>query len=107
MVQILDMRKHVLPKVPRAPSCVMRDLFRNFHRQLQRGGGLKSRNLWLSSGGGAFDECSELLLERFLAFDLDFVAANPAADFPVNLAALILVIEGEICVLLEHADLAH
>ena len=48
-----------------------------------------------------------LALERFLALDLHLLALDSAAAPPINFAGLILIIEREIGVLLEDANLAH
>src|SRR4029450_2037508 len=49
----------------------------------------------------------ELKLERFAVFDLDPVTPNLFSDASINLAALILIIEREICVFLKDSNLAH
>ena len=48
-----------------------------------------------------------MTFERLLARDLDFVARNPSTRAPVDFAALILIIQREISVLLKNANLAH
>src|SRR6266404_6859049 len=79
----------------------------NFHGQLERGGGLKSRDLRLPTGPGAFDEGSELTLERLAVFDLDLRARDFPVHAPIDFAALILVIEREISVFLKDTNLTH
>src|ERR1700719_2815747 len=79
----------------------------DFHSQLQSSRRLKSGDQRLASGACAFNERDQLLLQRFLAFDWNFVAGNFSAFTAKNLAALFFVIEREIGVLLKYADLAH
>src|SRR6185436_21099588 len=83
------------------------DPLRDFNCQLQRCRCLETGNARLATGARAFDKRRELTFERLFAFDLDPVPRNPASNAPVNFAALILVIEGEIGVLLKNANLAH
>src|SRR4029450_8432757 len=83
------------------------DLLRDLNSQLQRRRRLRTGNTRLASGACAFDERRELKLERFAVFDLDSVTPNLFSDAPIDLAALILIIEREIRVFLKNANLAH
>src|SRR5215471_20152581 len=83
------------------------DSLRDLHRERERGRRLKSRNLRLSPCACAFDERHELLLQRFLAINRNFVARDLAAFAPIDFAALFFVIEREISVFLKNTDLAH
>jgi hypothetical protein len=78
-----------------------RDFLRNLHRQVEGGGGLKSRDLGLPPGAGAFDERSRLALERLARFDLNLGPHNLVFHAPIDFAGLILIIEREIGVFLE------
>src|SRR4029077_1222694 len=80
---------------------------RDFDSKFERGGCLKSRDARLSSGGRAFNKRNELLLQRLLAFNRNFVARDFSCLAPVDLAALFFVIERKVCVLLEDADFSH
>ena len=80
---------------------------RNIHRELKRGGRFEPGNLWSQTGARAFDEGEQLPLERFLLLDLDLGTLDSAADLAINFASLVLVIEREICVFLEDANLPH
>src|SRR5437762_5198800 len=73
-----------------------RDLLGDLDCQLQRGCRLRTGNPWLAPGACAFDERSELKLERFAVFDLHSVTPNLFSDAAIDLAALILIIEREI-----------
>src|SRR6266404_9333315 len=79
----------------------------DFDRQIQRRGRLESGNARLASRARAFDERHQLTLERFFAFDFDFLARNPPSDTAIDLATLILIIERKIGVLLKHSNLTH
>src|ERR1700738_5288047 len=83
------------------------DFLRDRDRQLERGGGLKTRNPRLAPRGGAFDKRNELLLQRFFPLDRNFVARDFSRLEPIDFAALLFVVEREIGVLLKYADLAH
>jgi hypothetical protein len=84
-----------------------RYLLRDFNCQLQRCCRLKPRNAGLAASASRFDKRSKLTFERLFAFDLDLVTRNPVSNAPVNFAALILIIERELCVLLKNANFSH
>src|SRR5436305_9087755 len=83
------------------------DTFRYLDGKFERGGRLKAGDLRRAASGGAFKERSQLALQRLLPFDRDFFPREPVRGAPVHLAALILIIEGKISVLLKDPDLAH
>src|ERR1700731_2192582 len=79
----------------------------DFDCELKGGGCLKSRGPRLAPGGRAFDERNELLFQRFLALNRNFVAGDLAGLPPIYFTALLFIIEREIGIFLENADLAH
>src|SRR5213076_455361 len=100
-----DVQKHVPPRVDqRRSSC---DALGDFHGELEGGGGLEPGNFWGSASRSALDEGGQLPLQRLFALDLDFLPLQTLRGAPVHFAALVLVIEREVNVLLENADLAH
>src|SRR5206468_4526746 len=82
-----------------------RDSLCYFDCQFQCRGRLRTRNTRLAPRAGTFNERSELKLQRFLTFNLDPVARDASPNPSVDFAALILVVEREICVLLKDANL--
>src|SRR6185437_10632571 len=74
--------------------------------QFQCRGGLRTRNARLAPSASTFDKRSELKLERLLALNIDSVARNASPNPSIDLPALTLVIEREICVLLKDSNLA-
>src|SRR5260370_42203718 len=80
---------------------------RDFNRQFQCRSRLKSGDARLAPGARAFDERDELLLQRFLAFDRNFVAGDLSGFTTIDFAALFFVIEREIGVFLKNTDFAH
>src|SRR5437868_12850500 len=83
-----------------------RDSLCYLNRQLQCRCRLRTRNARLASRTGAFNKRSKLKLKRFPALDLDPVTHDLFPETPVDFAALILIIEREISVLLKDANLA-
>ena len=83
-----------------------RDSLCYFDCQFQCRGRLRTRNERLASGACTFDKRSKLKLKRFLAFNIDPVARDASSNPSIDFAALILVIEREICVLLKDSNLA-
>src|SRR5204862_947042 len=83
------------------------DVLRDFDCQFQSRRRLRARNARLASGAGAFDERRELKLEWLLAFNADSVTPNLLSNAPIDFAALILIIEGEVRVFLENEEFAH
>src|SRR5205809_7676924 len=66
---------------------------------------MRTRNARLASCARAFDERSKLKFQRFSSFNIDSVARDASSNTPIDFAALILIIEREICVLLTNANL--
>src|SRR2546421_12837444 len=83
------------------------DSLGNFDRELERGGRLKPRHPGLPAGARALNERDELLLQRFLAFNRNFIARNFPSFASIDFAALFFVIERKIGVFLKNSDLAH
>src|ERR1700676_341496 len=84
-----------------------RDLLCNFHGQLERGGRLETGDLRLPAGAGAFEKRGQLTFERLALFDFNFRSRNLPLHAPINFAALVFVIEREISIALENANLSH
>src|SRR6266487_192020 len=84
-----------------------RDLLRDFNRQLQCRCRLRTGNAWLASRARTFDERCELKFEWFFVFNAGSVAPNLFSNASVDFAALILIIERDVRVLLKNANLAH
>src|SRR6266540_3881814 len=100
-----------LPLQRHLPSEILlrtrRDLLRYLDCQLQSRRRLRTRNARLASGNCTFDKRSELEFERFFVFNTDSVTPNLSSNAPIDFAALILIIEREVCVFLKNANLAH
>src|SRR6476661_9140865 len=82
------------------------DVLADLDRQFQSRCRLGTRNARLASGAGAFDERSELQLERLLVFNADSVSPNLFSNAAIDFAGLILIIERKIRVFLENAYFA-
>jgi hypothetical protein len=74
--------------------------------EVEGGGGLAAGDLGLAAGAGAVGEGGKLAAEGFVLLDghgfLDDLGAGAAED----LSCLFLVVEGQVAIFLEHADLA-
>src|SRR4029077_12414543 len=92
--------------VPTLRLPTRRDSLRYFDRQLQGCRRLRTRNARLAPCARAFDKRSELKLKRFLPFNIDSVTRDASPNPSIDFAALILIIEREISVLLKDANLA-
>src|SRR5438874_2905400 len=84
-----------------------RDSLRYFDGELEGGGSMRAGDFGLATGKRAIDEGSELLPERLFFFNRDRVARDLPVDPAVNFAALSLIIEPDVVVLLAHAVFAH
>src|SRR5436189_3955091 len=82
------------------------DLLRDFNRQLQCRCRLRTGNARLASRVRTFDERSELKFQWFFVFNAGSVTPNLFSNAAVDFAALILIIERDVRVLLKDANLA-
>src|SRR6266516_875970 len=83
------------------------DLLCYFDCQLQCRCRLRTGNARLASRARTFDERCELKFEWFFVFNAGSVAPNLFSNASVDFAALILIIERDVRVLLKNANLAH
>src|SRR5947207_1326835 len=84
-----------------------RDSLGDFHRELERGSSMRTRHLRFAPTNCTVDKGGDLLSQRLLFFDRYWFAPDLPPLSPVNLAALILIIERKVGVLLKDANLPH
>ena len=83
------------------------DLLGDLHGNLEGERGLGAADAGRVAGAGALGESGELELERLVLLDLDRLLDDAGIDLAVDFAALVEVVEREVGVVLEDADLAH
>src|SRR5437588_11787673 len=83
------------------------DSLGDFQRELERSSGMRARHFRLATSDCTVDKGDDLLSQRLLFFDRYWFASDFPSLFPINLAALTLIIERKVGVLLKDANLPH